>query len=1013
MNTRRPTAFGVDLSAFSTSPSQLNEINMDSEFNMSCNTQAKVASNQGRTMKDYEEQLGALRKENFHLKLKVYFLEERLDKPHVSGSQNEIFKRNIELEVKLEGYKKEINEQQELLYEAARALEFQASPNSKENELRLQIVALEEELQLLRNTENIVKVEDIKVEDMKMEDSMNSVSVATGADDSVALYTAAFNIPRPARSENLQKQMFKANNNKCECRQLKALLTTERETTVQLRDLIASRDKEFIQQRQQLQEVSEQLQHSEAEKRIKTERKSELTSQDVEQLLEKLRQENLNACQMIQSCLVRIKQMDRENRKLKSSLEEKENIIEQSEQEGSSDNRIMMIKKYNEMLNERDSKIVALENELKTKSALKELSNSKNSSQNDDKEWNWMNNHLEKKINTLRESIYVKPKCEFEKNQDATRENDQKNLLHILTGRLQEMAYFLDSLLSNRCILGDEKRRKVENLLEQSLELPVGLKLDPSASQYLENSYMDLTLHNESHSPKLADLTKIFGHHLVLDDSMTCHIKPLDYKKLNKTIENNENNDLEIKMQQEIERLRIQLNSVKERCICRNTDDESDTKIDQKTKSMSYEYNKLLLKKSKLRMNKMNKMNLNTTWHGQEVYQIDQSESECWSEPDRSVSLARMGGPLEETNVKESMSSEDEACTCRKHPYTRQSQWCSDENIFANYNSQITTLMEEKAGIQKVLEDANNKIIDLELIIETNKAQFIVNIKQKHDEINKLNKKLDDTERALENFTSKHREMIEQLAAEKIAVEEKLKSVENHALNLEKSLIKEQQHRKSLQNEIQDTNEACNTKIKDIKEKIETEWVTRVRYEALRHELDNAALQASQATLDRTVVAEQKMRSDAEADRLRRSLTETRLRLSELENANAELQNRLVHLDSWQNSSNKLIPFPTHGSDSPQRTTSPDQGIDSDRLSSLELMEPTPSHVDYMPNDLASENVILRERLERTQRTLESTLNQLHAANSRKKKVQRAMCQEIHKTHSVLRQVRDNLTYDS
>lgn len=64
-------------------------------------------------------------------------------------------------------------------------------------------------------------------------------------------------------------------------------------------------------------------------------------------------------------------------------------------------------------------------------------------------------------------------------------------------------------------------------------------------------------------------------------------------------------------------------------------------------------------------------------------------------------------------------------------------------------------------------------------------------------------------------------------------------------------------------------------------------------------------------------------------------------------------------------------------------------------------------------DDLASENVILRERLERTQRTLESTLNQLHAANSRKKKVQRAMCQEIHKTHSVLRQVRDNLTYDS
>lgn len=68
----------------------------------------------------------------------------------------------------------------------------------------------------------------------------------------------------------------------------------------------------------------------------------------------------------------------------------------------------------------------------------------------------------------------------------------------------------------------------------------------------------------------------------------------------------------------------------------------------------------------------------------------------------------------------------------------------------------------------------------------------------------------------------------------------------------------------------------------------------------------------------------------------------------------------------------------------------------------------------FTAQDLATENALLRERLERTQRTLESTLSQLHADKYHKKKVQRAMCQEIHKTHSVLRQVRDNLThYDS
>lgn len=37
-----------------------------------------VTNASGISMKQYEEQLNGLRKENFHLKLRVYFLEEKL-----------------------------------------------------------------------------------------------------------------------------------------------------------------------------------------------------------------------------------------------------------------------------------------------------------------------------------------------------------------------------------------------------------------------------------------------------------------------------------------------------------------------------------------------------------------------------------------------------------------------------------------------------------------------------------------------------------------------------------------------------------------------------------------------------------------------------------------------------------------------------------------------------------------------------------------------------------------------
>lgn len=50
----------------------------------------------GRTMKDYEDQLATLQKENFQLKLRIYFLEEKM---HTSSGNEDAVKMNIQLKV--------------------------------------------------------------------------------------------------------------------------------------------------------------------------------------------------------------------------------------------------------------------------------------------------------------------------------------------------------------------------------------------------------------------------------------------------------------------------------------------------------------------------------------------------------------------------------------------------------------------------------------------------------------------------------------------------------------------------------------------------------------------------------------------------------------------------------------------------------------------------------------------------------------------------------------------------
>uniref|UniRef100_K7EDK2 CDK5 regulatory subunit-associated protein 2 n=1 Tax=Ornithorhynchus anatinus TaxID=9258 RepID=K7EDK2_ORNAN len=69
-----------------------------------------------------KDQITDLKKENFNLKLRIYFLEERMQQKF-DGPTEDIYKINIELKVELESLKRELQKREHLLIKASKAVE--------------------------------------------------------------------------------------------------------------------------------------------------------------------------------------------------------------------------------------------------------------------------------------------------------------------------------------------------------------------------------------------------------------------------------------------------------------------------------------------------------------------------------------------------------------------------------------------------------------------------------------------------------------------------------------------------------------------------------------------------------------------------------------------------------------------------------------------------------------------------------------------------------------------------
>lgn len=94
-------------------------------------SEEKVSPTRARNMKDFENQITELKKENFNLKLRIYFLEERMQQ-EFTGPVEHIYKTNIELKVEVESLKQELQERDRLLVKASKAVESLAEGGGSE-----------------------------------------------------------------------------------------------------------------------------------------------------------------------------------------------------------------------------------------------------------------------------------------------------------------------------------------------------------------------------------------------------------------------------------------------------------------------------------------------------------------------------------------------------------------------------------------------------------------------------------------------------------------------------------------------------------------------------------------------------------------------------------------------------------------------------------------------------------------------------------------------------------------
>lgn len=517
----RRSAFGL---GFGGSPGQ-QDATMDNSYTMgfrspSMNALAGQSSpGQGRSLREYEEQMSALRKENFNLKLRIYFLEENAGIGGGSGNTSGgatgitghgsptdgtiapegLFKQNIDLKVELESLRKDLQEKQDLLCQAAKAMEMMEESQRKAEHHHREVVSdMEHRLEMLQQEIKQMEAADRQhqqeqhhtanmtrsaLNDTNLLDILEKQHLELNVVDKLQALDMD-NVIRQCRTQNeelwrqigdLNKQLEEKEH---KLNTLEVQLSEMRYECAEMRDKLEENDRstsdaEVLRLKKDLFQAKSEV----AEKLCQLD--------DTEMKLKEKSAELFKTAKMVEKLVKTITELEKENARLKRN-----SIVS----DPGSANHPSAVAPIEQPIFDQNQQIVSQDEydtlclrlkalQTKNDSLIQKLTSNSN-----DRNENII-------IKQLNEEV-IQARDEAEKAQRWRKEC--VDLCAISTARLEELAGFLDSLLRNEEFSGTlsiARRKAIRKAVDRSLDLSRSLNMSISVTRFSlpENSFANLS----------------------------------------------------------------------------------------------------------------------------------------------------------------------------------------------------------------------------------------------------------------------------------------------------------------------------------------------------------------------------------------------------------------------------------------------------------------------------------------------------------------------------------------
>uniref|UniRef100_A0A1I8NRW2 Centrosomin N-terminal motif 1 domain-containing protein n=2 Tax=Stomoxys calcitrans TaxID=35570 RepID=A0A1I8NRW2_STOCA len=1031
-----------------TSPGTLQDVTMENPYGVGYRSPcvslqqpfqgSTSPAGQGRSVREFEEQMASLRKENFNLKLRLYFIEESIpgyqQASNSSEGQETLMKQLIDARVEMEILRKEIQEKQDLLKEAAQAMtqmekiqkdtEFKYQEMLEELKQKNQYLEMDREmekskgnaelmndlmgrseiqenmnaLQRIRQLEDLLRQSDDKLEDFQQQIS-KLYEILAKRDETIREYEdkvkelAFQNAELLENAENRNMELVTKERSIKSLRSANVEMKAENEKLcIALKSTQDNFRKEMFNTKMcesQLHNQQEALSRMQSQQLKQDLQKCKMEIADkmcvVQELEEKLSTRDQlydKARFTIQKLMLHIKNQQGEINRLKNhnssqqaestsmpSNEKETNVVtgisglevtgfcaSLSDSEAINDLSSTQKQKYETIIEQQEATIQTLRADVKKKTAdlqnfvnkelweknreierlNKMLSNNSgatnsptsprknNSSQDNGNEGQQSfsdveyakavqrNKLLQRKVDILlqrlgaeRNTDAVISQLRIElKQAQANAENAEKwrrqcaDLCSTLSTRLEELAGFLNSLLKHKDVLGVlavEKRKAMRRAVDRSLDLSKSLNMTLSVSGI---SMIDQSL------AELHNLSDILGD--------------VDIGLVNETFNSHE--ELHAgSQQQSIETLKAENKALKKELDKRRS-------ADNKKERRSLPLNVMLENR--------------------------ESESEAWSEPDRKVSLARIG--------LEDHSASLLPPAAKEQPNTQQAETDSDFSESAQLDSRaMKSRNQERINqLEHIIQQRDNRILELQCQLVdadnllkkerirvdevTNELEELRNRnKELHDDLvaigsqepsnvfneSMLLQQIEEKTRSMEKMQEEHERLVVESRLAELQINSMKEDMENmrikHEVALTQANEKEQEklnqlrlemevllqqslqakeeefegQRKQLADlqrlymEAQRTIECLHENEQELKQTlVESELAAR----NLQKQIDESTLRASKATTERVKALNDKLQLEKRFEELNQELSSYQQQVLELQNERKSLMESLA-----------------------------------------------------------------------------------------------------------------------